>query len=107
MDAMPAVTRHVGLVLKTNDTTYIPTFCQPTLRDSYLGTYRHSLERCLQDWRTAVGRPKIAAMLFLNTASCIRRARGSAAFVIDTAQYLAVTLGTPLICSNQRKSGLK
>jgi hypothetical protein len=42
MDAMPAVSRRVGLVLKTNDTTYIPTFCKPTLHDSYLGTYRHS-----------------------------------------------------------------
>jgi hypothetical protein len=74
VNAMAAVTRHVGLVLKTKDTTYIPTFCQPTSPDSYLGTYRHSLERRLQDWRIAVGRPKITAMLFLNTASCIRRA---------------------------------
>jgi hypothetical protein len=39
VNGMPAVTRHVGLVFKTNDTTYIPTFWQPTLRDSYLGTY--------------------------------------------------------------------
>ena len=32
---------------------------------------------------------------------------GSAALVIDTAQYFVVTRGTPLICSSQRKSGLK
>jgi hypothetical protein len=38
VNAMPAVTRHFGLVHKTEDTTYIPTFCQPTLRDSYRGT---------------------------------------------------------------------
>jgi len=32
---------------------------------------------------------------------------GSAAVVIDTAQYLMVTLGTPVICSSQSESGQK
>lgn len=86
-----------------------PTYPRSASRHCATATWGHTatLERWLRDWRIAVGWPKITAMLYPLYGELYPKGLGNAAVVIDTAHYLVVTLGTPLICSSQRKSGQK
>jgi hypothetical protein len=63
---MPKPSRHVELVLYTDDTAIIATSRQPALFVSYLETYLSDIERWLGEWRIACV-SKSTVMLFAKT----------------------------------------
>ena len=93
---MPTYSRHVELVLYTEDMAILATSSQPALLVIYLGTYLSDIGRCLGEWRITY-LSSSTVMLFAKTRRRISKPRpiqlfGQQIYWVDTARYLGVTL---------------